>query len=143
MFKNTLSFLTRNLRHIQNGKSVNSVGDLEIPVIALEELISNALMHRDYFVSAPVRVFIFDDRVEIISPGHLPNNLTVENIKLGNSNSRNPVLTSFATKVIPYRGLGNGIRRALKAYPHIDFTDDRSGNMFKVVLRRALCTHEE
>jgi hypothetical protein len=45
-------------------------------------------VHRDYFISAPIRVFVFIDRVKIISPGHLPNNLTVENIKAGNSKTR-------------------------------------------------------
>lgn len=45
-------------------------------------------VHRDYLVSAPVRLFIFDNRIEIISPGHLPNNLTVEKIRTGNSNIR-------------------------------------------------------
>jgi len=57
--------------------------------------------------------------IEIISPGHLPNSLTIEHIKNGNSNIRNPVLASFAAKIWPYRGLGNGIRRAIKAYPAI------------------------
>ena len=48
----------------------------------------NALVHRDYLGSAPVRLFIFDNRIEIVSPGHLPNNLTVEKILAGNSNIR-------------------------------------------------------
>lgn len=107
-----------------------------ISEIVFEELVTNALMHRDYFISAPIRIFIFSDRIEIISPGHLPNNLTLENIKAGNSNIRNPVLASFATKLLPYRGLGSGIRRALKAYPNIDFIDDRDGNLFQCTIRR-------
>ncbi len=76
--------------------------------------------------------------MEIISPGHLPNNLTVENIKSGNSNIRNPILASFATKILPYRGLGSGITRALKAYPDIHFEDDRDGNLFKVIIPRVV-----
>lgn len=62
--------------------------------------------------------------------------MTIENIKNGNSNIRNPILASFAAKILPYRGLGTGIRRALKEYPHIDFEDDRDANMFKVVIKR-------
>jgi len=136
-FENSLGFILRNLRREQNGKGVNTTGDVEIPKIVLEELLANALIHRDYFVSAPIRIFIFDNRVEIISPGHLPNNLTVANIRSGNSNIRNPILTSYATKVLPYRGLGNGILRALKAYSAIEFEDDRDGNLFRVVIRRS------
>jgi ATP-dependent DNA helicase RecG len=93
-------------------------------------------MHRDYFISAPIRVFIFSNRVEIISPGHLPNNLTVENIKAGNSNMRNPVLASFAVDLLPYQGIGTGILRALKNYPYLDFEDDRDGNQFKCIIHR-------
>jgi ATP-dependent DNA helicase RecG len=135
-FEDGLAFVLRNLRREQNGQNVNSTGEVEIPKIVLEELLANALIHRDYFVSAPVRIFIFDNRVEIISPGHLPNNLTVANIQSGNSNMRNPILASYATKVIPYRGLGNGILRAIKEYPAIEFVDDREANLFRVVIRR-------
>jgi ATP-dependent DNA helicase RecG len=85
---------------------------------------------------APIRVFIFSDRIEIISPGHLPNNLTVANIRAGNSNTRNPVLASFAYQILPYRGFGSGILRALENYPDIDFIDDREGNQFKCIIKR-------
>lgn len=136
LFRKSLSFILGNIHHIQGSQSFNSLGEPEIPRIVLEELIANALIHRDYFVSAPVRILVFADRVEIISPGHLPNNLTIENIKLGNSNVRNPILASFAPRVLPYRGLGSGILRALKAYPDIDFIDDRDGNTFKAIIRR-------
>lgn len=136
VFQQSMSFVLGNIHHVQSDQDVNAPGQPEVPQIALEELIVNALIHRDYFVSAPVRIFVFGDRVEIISPGHLPNNLTVENIKSGNSNIRNPVLASFATKILPYRGLGSGIIRALKAYPQIMFEDDQSGNLFKVTILR-------
>jgi len=136
VFQKTLSFIIGNLRNIQGDQTVNSIGALEIPKIALEELLTNALIHRDYFVSAPIRIFLFSNRIEIISPGHLPNNLTIENIKAGNSNIRNPILASFATRILPYRGLGNGVRRALKEYPSIDFTDEKNSNYFKVIIKR-------
>jgi len=136
VLSHTIGFFNANLRHIQGNKGVNTTGDLEIPKIVFEELVANALIHRDYFISAPVRIFLYSDRIEIISPGHLPNFLTVENIKAGNSNIRNPILASFATKLLPYRGLGSGIRRALKVYPDIGFFDDKEGNTFTVVIKR-------
>lgn len=135
-FEDALAFLLRHIRWEQAGQGVNSVGTPEVPRIVFEELVANALIHRDYFVSAPVRLFVFDDRIEIVSPGHLPNNLTVANIRSGNSNVRNPILTSFATRMLPYRGLGNGILRALKEYPAIEFEDDRAGNLFRAVITR-------
>ena len=135
-FQQTLGFLSANTGTLQGYQGVNSTGAPEVPRIVWEELIANALVHRDYFVTAPIRIFVFADRVEIISPGHLPNNLTVENILKGNSNIRNPVLASFASKLLPYRGLGNGILRAKKAYAEIEFTDDREANLFKVTVSR-------
>ena len=96
----------------------------------------NAIIHRDYFTTAPIRIFIFSNRIEIISPGHLPNSLTVENILFGNSNIRNPVIASLAAKILPYRGLGTGILRSIKAYPNIQFKDDRDRNLFVATVGR-------
>ena len=138
IFRQTVNFIVSNLRHIQGEQGINSIGIPEIPHEAIEEIIANALIHRDYFISAPVRVFIFRNRVEVISPGYLPNNLTIENIKAGNSNTRNPILASFANHILPYRGYGSGIIRALSKYPDIDFYDDRDGNMFKVTMKRGM-----
>ena len=135
-YEEAIAFLKRNLSYTQQEKSINSLGDLEIPMIVLEELIVNALIHRNYFINAPIRLFVFEDRVEIISPGRLPNNLTIDNIKNGNSNIRNDVITSFATKELPYRGIGTGIRRALKNYSNIEFVNDTDGEMFVVTIIR-------
>lgn len=136
VFQQSLSFVISNTSNPQSDRSFNSTGDSEIPRIVWEELLANALIHRDYFITAPVRLLIFSDRVEIISPGHLPNNLTIANILAGNSNIRNPVLASFATKILPYRGLGSGVLRASRAYSGVEFVDDREGNTFRVIVKR-------
>lgn len=137
VFDDALAFVARNLRKVRAGRGVNSQGKPEIPLVVFEELIVNALIHRDYFISAPIRIFVFSDRIEIISPGHLPDNLTIEMIKRGNSNLRNPILASFAAKnVLPYRGLGSGIRRAMEEWPHIEFIDDHDGSLFTAVVDR-------
>ena len=131
LFKDALAFVMRNLHKVQGKNGVN------IPEQVFEELLVNALVHRDYLVSAPIRIFIFDDRVEIVSPGTLPNNLTIANINSGNSNIRNPILISYAAKgLLPYHGIGSGILRALKAWPDIDFEDDRESSLFKAIVRR-------
>jgi predicted HTH transcriptional regulator len=132
----TMSFLQRNLRRIQAGQGFNTEGELEVPASALEELVVNMLLHRDYFISAPWRVMLFDDRIELISPGSLPNNLTIENIRNGISNMRNPLIASFATKELPYRGLGTGIRRALAAVPSIGLVSSQELNLFTATIPR-------
>ena len=119
-----------------NASSGHSIAGFDIPLLVWKELVANALVHRDYFTSAPIRIFVFSDRIEILSPGHLPDTLTIENIKTGNSNIRNPIIASFAAKMLPYKGLGSGILRTLREYPHIDFIDDRDGNLFKAIVKR-------
>lgn len=137
VFNDALAFVMRNLHKTQAGRGVNAPGQPEISESVFEELLVNALVHRDYLVSAPIRLFIFDNRIEIISPGHLPNNLTVEKIRTGNSNIRNPILVSYVAKgLLPYHGLGSGIKRALTLWPQIDFTDDREGCLFVATVHR-------
>jgi len=137
VFDGALAFITRNLHKVQAGRGVNSPGTPEIPTSVLEELLVNALIHRDYLVSATIRIFIFDNRIEIISPGHLPNNLTVERIKAGISNIRNPILVSHIAKgILPYKGLGSGIKRALEDWPDITFADDRDACLFTATVHR-------
>ncbi|MCP4219040.1 MAG: hypothetical protein GY765_30680 [bacterium] len=137
MFKQVVGFLNRNLRKIQKEKSFNSPGVLEIPGLVLEELVVNALVHRDYFISSSIKLFIFDDRVEIISPGRLPNTLTIEKIKSGISVARNPVIHSTAQYILPYSGLGSGILRAISHYDRIQFENDFAGDRFTVTIYRA------
>ena len=136
LYTDALAFMKRNLRKIQKDQDFNSVGVLEIPPPVLDELLINALIHRDYFISSNIRILIFDNRVEIISPGKLPNNLTVEKIKRGVSVKRNHTLASFAFDLIPYRGIGSGIIRALQHYPDIEFIHDVDLEQFKVVIKR-------
>lgn len=137
IYEGVMGFLARNLRKLQPPGGVNYSGEQEIPPEALSELVVNALVHRDYFVSAPIRIFVFDDRVEIISPGHLPNHLTVEKVLHGNTNIRNPIVASFVARgLLPYHGLGSGIARARDLYPQIELIDDRDGCQFMAIVRR-------
>lgn len=58
-FKDSFAFIRRNLRHVQGEQGFNTLGQLEIPEQALEELLVNALIHRDYFTSASIRLMVF------------------------------------------------------------------------------------
>ncbi len=135
-YQRGLAFIKRNLHHVQGDQGFNSLGLLEVPEEAFVELLVNALVHRDFFISATIRLFIFADRVEIISPGHLPDSLTPEQIRTGVSNRRNKVLAEHAANILPYRGLGTGIPRALGAWLKIDLIDERDTNQFRAVLWR-------
>jgi hypothetical protein len=63
---------------------------------------------------------VFTDRLEIIRPGHRLDSLTPEQIRADVSNRRNKVLAKHAAKILPYRGLGMGVPRALDARQKID-----------------------
>lgn len=136
LFDGGMTFFTSNLKHTQQGQSFNTLGIMEISKIALEELLQNALIHRDYLKNAAVRILIFDNRIEIISPGRLPNSLTVENIKYGNTVLRNNLLATFCSKTMLYRGLGSGIQRSLKEQPNIELINDFEGEQFIVKIPR-------
>jgi len=136
LFREGMLFFSRNLKHLQDGQNFNSVGKMEISQTALEELLQNALLHRDYTKNAPVLLMIFDDRLEIVSPGSLPNSLTVESIKMGQAVVRNNLIVSYASKLMEYRGFGSGIIRSLEQQPNIEFYNDIEGEQFIVKIPR-------
>ncbi len=135
-YAEALAFIKRNLRRVQGDQGFNSPGILEVPEIALQELLVNALVHRDYFTSASIRILVFRDRIEIISPGPLPDSLSIDDIRHGKSNRRNPTLSEHAFRLLPYRGMGSGIPRALGEWPQIELISELSGNQFTALVRR-------
>jgi len=138
LFDQGMSFLKANLHSIQADQGFNSVGKLEISQIALEEILQNALVHREYIANAPIRILIFDNRVEIISPGTLPSGMTVEDLRFGNTLQRNPLMAQFCSRTMQYRGIGTGILRAIKEGAQMEFDNSESGNSFAVRFTRHL-----
>lgn len=136
VFDQTITFIGRNLKKIQSGDTFNSQTSWEVPYEVFEELIVNSLVHRDYFINSTIKVFIFSDRIEIISPGKLPNSLTVENIMSGISIPRNPILQTMAQHALPYKGLGTGIMRAISIYPDIQLINEQEKERFIVIIKR-------
>ena len=136
LFNQAMMFLKSSLIFRQDKKTFNTPGKLEIPEPALEEAIINALIHRDYYINAPIKLMIFSDRVEIINPGKLANSLTVEKIKNGLSIARNPIFHSLAPFVLNYSGFGTGIDRIFSHCPDTDFVNDILGEEFRVIFKR-------
>jgi predicted HTH transcriptional regulator len=136
MYHYIISFLTRNLRHKQVEKDFNSSGELEVSMTSLSEIVANAILHRSYVIEAPLRVFIFDNRIEIHSPGLLPEGVNMESILHGASVPRNKLLFNHGINLLPYTGAGSGITRALKYTPDIKFVNDETLNEFVVTVER-------
>ncbi len=139
LYDKTMAFLKANLHNVQKeGASFNTLGKLEIAEEVLEEVVQNALVHRDLLRPAPIRLFVFDNRVEVISPGALAGGLTEEDIRNGKTYQRNPYMATFATNALYYKGIGSGIVRILAEYPEIRLENDVNGKEFKVAIPRTI-----
>ena len=131
-----MDFFTRNLHNVQVGDEFNSMGKLEIPYTSLVEFTVNSLVHRSLNMKAPVRIFIFDNRVEIHSPGALPNGLTIDDIKAGTSMPRNMFFFNNAIYLLPYTGVGSGITRALDEDVNVTFMNNDKAQEFVITVWR-------
>ena len=131
-----MDFFTRNLHNVQVGDEFNSMGKLEIPYTSLVEFTVNSLVYRSLNMKAPVRIFIFDNRVEIHSPGALPNGLTIDDIKAGTSMPRNMFLFNNAIYLLPYTGVGSGITRALDENIKVTFMNNDKSQEFVITVWR-------
>ena len=109
---------------------------MEIPYTSLVEFTVNSLVHRSLNIKAPVRIFIFDNRVEIHSPGALPNGLTIDDIKAGTSMPRNMFLFNNAIYLLPYTGVGSGITRALDEGVNVTFMNNDKAQEFVITVWR-------
>ena len=85
----------------------------DYPPDAMEEAIINGLIHRDWTRQDYVRVAAYNDRLEITSPGALPNGMTIEKIKEGRQATRNPEMAKVFRAYGYLEGLGMGIRRKI------------------------------
>ncbi len=125
----------RQPSRIEGSRTVDQI--FQYPEKVFRELLVNACVHRDYAIhGSRIRVFMFDDRLEFISPGRLPNTVSVEKIKLGVSYGRNPVIVKFMENLRYIDKLGRGLpmvyRTATQAKKPVDFIE--LGEEFRVIL---------
>ncbi len=109
----------------------------QYPDKVFRELIVNACCHRNYSIhGSKTRVFMFDNRLEVISPGRLPNTVTVEKLKAGVSYAVNPIIVKFMENMGYVDKLGRGLpmvyREALERNKEVCF--EEIGEEFKVTL---------
>lgn len=135
--KEDLKFLTRNafdnfddavrFFHIYNKHSfvvegIKRTDFFSYPDKAFRELLANAIIHRDYTIAgSEISVWIYDDRVEIKSPGGIPNSLDVEKMRFGAKYHRNTVLAQFFSYAGIVEMMGQGI-------PKVDEWLQENGN---------------
>ena len=131
--------------HIEKSKEVRDDmrrhHDLDYPWKAVREVVINAFAHRDWTRLEQIRIAAYSDRLEITSPGALPNGMTLEKIKSGEQVSRNPKIARILRDYKFVEDLGMGIRYTViplmleenGCEPEFDATED----YFRVILPKA------
>lgn len=116
----------------------------EVPVSAIREMIINAVTHRCYMDSSCIQVAIFDDRIEVTSPGSLYGGLTLEEAMQGRSKIRNHAIAEVFSRMGIVETWGTGIQRILKRAQEyqlpkpefIEFGDSFRVNFYRPTVQR-------
>ena len=117
----------------------NGLEDMQYPEVTLHEIVTNAVLHRDYSIADDIHIRIYDNRIEVESPGGLPGAVTVENI-LQERASRNGALVRWINKFPdpPNKDVGEGLRSAFDAMRSLQLQPPEivaEGGSVKVVIR--------
>jgi len=111
-----IQFIRKHLTHASIIEGVRREDRWSVPLVAVREALMNAIVHADYAQQgAPIRVALFDDRIEIENPGLLPFGLTIEDVMQGVSKLRNRVIGRVFHEVHLIEQWGSGIQRMTAA----------------------------
>lgn len=134
---NALAALKANLPVASTLQGAKRIESFHYSDKVFRELLVNACVHRNYSITgSQIRVLLFQDRLEFISPGRLPNTVTVEKLIVGTSFARNPLLVRFMENLGYMDRLGRGLpmvyREAKEQNKAIEFIDE--GEEFRVIV---------
>lgn len=121
---------------------------ISYPEEALHEILTNAVLHRDYSVAADVQIRIFDNRVEIESPGRLPGHVTVKNI-VKTQFARNPKIVRLINKFKnpPNKDVGEGLNTAFEAMDKLrlkkPLIEEHDGSVIVILRHEGLGSPEQ
>lgn len=130
------------LRHINMGSRIEGLyrNDMyELPVSAIREMITNTILHRSYLDKSCVQESIFDDRIEVLSPGSLYNGLDIETAKKEKSTCRNEAIAEAFHYMKLVEAWETGIPRMIarcKEYGLLEPTFEEVGDSFLVTIFR-------
>ena len=135
---NALAAIKANRSVASTIQGVKRVEKPHYPDTVFRELLVNAAVHRNYsIIGSQIRIFMFNDRIEFISPGRLPNTVSIEKLAVGTSFARNPLLVRLMEKLGYMDRLGRGLpmvcQEAIKLGKDVTFDD--SGEEFRVTLQ--------
>ncbi|MBM3192436.1 MAG: hypothetical protein FJZ63_07300 [Chlamydiae bacterium] len=113
-FANAYEFILNQINRSFSIQGPKREERFEVPEIAIRELLLNALVHRNYHLRAPIKVAIYQDRIEIFSPGGFPTPFS--SVKLGLTDVRNMAICRVFREAGYIEKLGTGILTAFEAY---------------------------
>jgi ATP-dependent DNA helicase RecG len=132
-----MQFLKQHIPLSGRIEGIQRIDRYEISMIALREAVVNAVVHRDYSISgSDIKVAIFDDRVEITSPGCLPNTLDISEIGTGRSEIRNHMIAGTLKRMGIIEQWGTGTAKMVKECGETPPVFRETGHHFKVVFER-------
>lgn len=116
-YREAMSFL---LNQLNRQFTIQGIGPrnerLEIPEEALREIVINAIIHRDYLISGPTKIAIFDDRIEVFSPGNFPGPIQTNHLAMGVTYIRNAVISRVFRENGLVEKLGSGFLTLFQSY---------------------------
>ncbi len=115
ILENSMAFIQNHINLRGEIKGLVRTDTYEIPTVALREALINALIHRDYINGGrDIKVGIYDDIVNIVSPGSFPHSITMDDITNGRSEARNRVIANLFKELGLIEQWGSGINRIKK-----------------------------
>ncbi len=113
-FSNAYEFVLSQINKSFTIKGPRREERFEIPEVAIRELLLNAIIHRNYHLRAPIKIAIYQDRIEIFSPGGFPTPFA--SMKLGLTDVRNMAICKIFRETGYIEKLGTGILTTFEAY---------------------------
>ena len=138
--ESAVDFVLRNIRLGARIDGLVRKEKYELPLEAIREMIINAHCHRNLLDESCIQVAVYDDRLEVTSPGGLYNGLTYEEVMNGHSKIRNKAIANIFSQMGLVEAWGSGIKRifnAAKEYGLLEPKFQEFDNMFRVELFRS------
>lgn len=150
LYDQIVTAVRETVRVVESVQALGPAGleSIKYPHETLHEIITNAVLHRDYSIAADIQIRVFDNRIEVESPGRLPGHITKENI-LTEQFARNGVIVRLINKFPdpPNKDVGEGLNTAFQAMRALRLKDplieDRDSSVVVYIRHERLASPEE
>lgn len=138
-FHQAEEFILSRLSRSYTIRAAKRAEQLEIPQVALREALLNAIVHRNYYLKAPIKIAIYENRIELFSPGQFPGPLDLNHLKAGITYLRNPAICKVFREAGYVEKIGSGLIAIFDSYEKQGLADPQfieGENYIKCILPR-------